>query len=397
MGIPSVIVFLFFLFNFGPVHAATTSECGIWRVVRSPNPSTTAGLNGVAALSARNVWAVGSYHNTGPGPTQLTLVERWNGARWNVVASPNPGTTEDSLLATASVPGSQELWAVGYEDSSPIGPPLVPQTLIERWDGTSWRVVPSPNVGQDINELNGVVALSTTDAWAVGEHLSATSSTPSQTLIEHWNGTSWSIVPSPNPSTLNGNRLTAIAAVSTKDIWAVGSYQPDSGGLRDATLAEHWDGTSWSVVPSPNPGSFDDLFMGVAVDSPTSIWAVGTSTGDVGSIPSTLIEHWNGSTWSVVASPNPGSSFNALSAVVSLSPTNAWAVGYFLQGNASEQTLTLQWNGTDWTTVQSPNVGLDNNALNALSSVPVTNGLWAVGNHFNSNTGTSAGLTMFHC
>ncbi len=374
--------------------AASVTGCGTWRVIQSPNPTPTVILSGVAAISANNVWAVGRFtSDSNPSPRALAL--QWDGTHWQVGALPNPGTTEDAFLAVTRVSASQELWAVGYENSSPIGPPPVPQTLIEHWDGTSWSVTPSPNVGQDVNELYGVTATSPTDAWAVGEHFDPNVSTAPQTLTEHWDGTSWSVVPSPSPGT-SDNALTAVTAVAANDIWAVGHMQPGSSGIQNASLVEHWDGSQWLVVSSPNVGSRDNLLSGVAADSASSAWAVGTADGDVGPT-TTFILHWNGSQWAVTPSPSPGSSINALAAPVALSATNAWAVGYFQQANRSQRTLTEHWNGKNWKVVNSPNIGTDNNDLNALAFIAGTNQVWTVGEHFSSDTGTSASLTLFRC
>ncbi len=121
----------------------------------------------------------------------------------------------------------------------------------------------------------------------------------------------WNVIPSPNgPS---GSDLDAVAVVSTNDVWAVGDNQP---GGSFTTLIEHWDGTQWSVVPSPSPGSQYNVLYGVAAVSISDVWAVGYSSS--GNSQQTLIEHWNGSSWSVVTSPNVGSS-NFLFAVTAVS------------------------------------------------------------------------------
>lgn len=100
----------------------------------------------------------------------------------------------------------------------------VNQSIVEHWDGTSWSVVPNEHPG-GFHELTGIAAVSSADVWAVG-------SGTTQPLIEHWNGTSWSIVPSPAVS----GRLTALAVFSASDVWAVGYA---TGGV---TLIENWDG-----------------------------------------------------------------------------------------------------------------------------------------------------------
>lgn len=129
--------------------------------------------------------------------------------------------------------------------------------------------------------LNDVAAVSANDVWAVGRF----------NRIEHWDGMSWSVVPSPSGGTPYG-----VAAVAANDVWAVGCCR--SG---NTTLIEHWDGISWSVVPNPNPGSVNYLY-GVEVVSGTDVWAVGFY-GPLSGATHTLVEHWDGTSWSVVQAP----------------------------------------------------------------------------------------------
>jgi hypothetical protein len=112
-------------------------------------------------------------------------------------------------------------------------------TLTEHWNCTSWSVVPSPNVG-GIGQLSGVAAVSTYDVWAVGSTVVG-----APPLIEHWNGTRWRIVKAPKHAGL----LNGITALSANNSWAVGSAQSASGV--EQTLIEHWTGHRWSVVSSP--------------------------------------------------------------------------------------------------------------------------------------------------
>src|SRR5215470_5788037 len=96
----------------------------------------------------------------------------------------------------------------------------------------------------------------------------------------------WTVVPTPNPSGGGQNVLNAVTIVSPSDAWAVGEGQYES-------LAEHWDGSMWSIVPSPNLQTFTDI-KGVAAVSSNDVWAVGDN-GDVG-----MTMHWNGSTWTAI-------------------------------------------------------------------------------------------------
>src|SRR5262249_9121571 len=202
--------------------------------------------------------------------------------------------------------------------------------------GKNWAIVPSPNDGTGNNHLTGVTAISASDVWAVGDfQISTNAGTVFQTLTEHWDGTAWSIVPSPNPNgTSSGSELRGVAAVSTSDVWAVGDS--GSGGL-----IEQWNGTSWAVVPSPSrSGAVFNSLAGAAVVSSNDVWAVGESQNSSG-IPATLIEHWDGTSWNIVASPAPGSASLLSGASADPASGQAWAVGNFTPARrGATQTLT---------------------------------------------------------
>ncbi len=115
---------------------------------------------------------------------------------------------------------------------------------------------------------------------------------------------SWSVVPTSNPSS-NGDYLRAVAAISTHNVWAVGNYftGKNKGSMIDQTLIEHFNGTSWSTVPSPNPGtgSNGNYLRAVAAISADDIYAVGSASGIGASI-----EHYDGKSWSAVSNPGLG-------------------------------------------------------------------------------------------
>src|SRR5450759_2558898 len=249
---------------------------------------------------------------------------------WNVVPSANPSTTENTLLGVAAL-RSSDIWAVGYYHNDSFNST---RALIERWNGTQWKTVAHPNPSTTSNFLYHVVALSGSDVWAVGRY---TDSNFNQlTLIEHWNGTTWKVVASPNPSA-RFNTLSSITAISANDIWAVGDA-PDANGDY-ITLSEHWNGTMWKIVTSPNPSSTFSHLYGVTALAPNNVWAVGFYAS-VDTFKS-LVIHWNGSKWNVVSSPNPGTDSNVLNAVTALSATNIWAVGYKLNSGTTSTTRTL--------------------------------------------------------
>ncbi|MGH2496435.1 MAG: hypothetical protein ACRDIV_17185 [Ktedonobacteraceae bacterium] len=342
-------------------------SCGMWSVVPSPNGNGNSVLNGVATVSANDVWAVGGSGRQASGGQ--TLIEHWNGTNWQVVTSPNPGSIYNALYGVTAVSASNA-WAVGYYVST-AG---VTQTLIEHWNGSSWSAVKSPSPASMNNELFNVAAVSASDVWAVGFVTNNTSSqTPlDQTLIEHWNGSSWSVVKSPNPGPGSSNdHLNGVTAISASNVWAVGNSNTFA-----QTLIEHWNGSHWSVVKSPSPGSGDDL-RGVTAVSANNIWAVGYSSNR--SSIQTLTEHWNGTSWQVVTNPSivTGPSFSAVAAV---SANDVWAVGdgSGASSNRLFVTLTEQWNGTRWSVVQSPSPGSFNIQLLGVAAVSA-NDVWAVG------------------
>ena len=248
-----------------------------------------------------------------------------------------------------------------------------------RWDGTTWSVMTSPNAtGANESLLSGVACSSATNCKAVGSSVSSTGTI--KTLVEHWNGTSWSIVASPNSSG-NSAPLSSVSCPSATSCNAVGgSY---SGGVF-GTLVEHWNGTTWSIVPSPNPsGSTFASLSGVACFSSTSCDAVGAYETS-SPMNSTLVEHWNGTTWAIVASPNPGGGAG-LSGISCPSATDCYAVGAFVSGSPS-YTFAEQWNGTSWAIVSTPNPASSTGAGLVGVACPAPTTCFAVGD-YSTNVG----------
>jgi hypothetical protein len=307
-------------------------------------------LSGVVALSRSSALAVGAVNLD--GVTTETVVESWNGTAWKRMPSPNPGGSPgvSSLAAVAAVSPSQA-WAVGSYLTCSFCVPAFNQTLIEHWNGHVWRQQRSPSPGTADSSLLGVTAVSGKNAWAVGS--TTDSAGFAQTLIEHWNGTAWTRVRSPNPGgPARSNILFGVAAVSSSDVWAVGTAVQ---GPTDDTLIEHWDGSAWKQVPSPQgpAGSTGSFLYAVAAASATRVWAVGTYARN--GAEQTLIERWKGTSWARVAGTNPGGPLrtNLLSTVAVGSASSVWAAGFFDGAGVPDRTLTEHWNGQAWSTVPS--------------------------------------------
>jgi hypothetical protein len=342
---------------------------GDWQVITSPNGTKQVNeLHGVSAVSDNDIWAVGASYNT-ERTLAASLIEHWDGTQWTVVPSPNPSSTVNVLNAVAAV-SANDVWAVGIAPtgSNPI--------LIVHWNGTAWSVVPNPNSPMPLNNLAALAVISANDVWAVG---TGRIGDEDATATLHWNGTAWNVVPSPNVGPEVDNSLAGVAAVASSDVWAVGTQQPTS--LTDPhTLILHWNGTAWIIVPSPNDGgsTVDNHLLAVAAVASNDVWAVGFSGFG------TLSEHWNGTDWSVIPTPSiAGGEALFLNSVLALTSNNVWTVGEFFQTRLSRsRTLTEQWNGSSWMVVRSANLGKSHNGLSSIDVTP-SGTLWAVGTAYN--------------
>lgn len=375
-----------------------------WTILPSPNPNVTSGnlLLGVTAYTPHDAWAVGTTDSQ-TGPQTLTL--HWTG-HWQYVPSPSVPGQNTSLDAVSEV-SPHDVWAVGFSNPG--------KTLTEHWNGAHWSIVPSPSPGapDTFDVLTGVVALAANNAWAVGYYQRGSNAT--RTLIEHWNGVNWTVVPSPNaPGEENTDQLYSVTAVAPNDVWVVGTYAPPGPpcGVDPAyTLIEHWNGASWQIVPSPNVNAGTDVNRLVGVASvPGSggvLWAVGSDAPPSFCMQPvhsyTLIERWNGLTWQVVGSANvsPTQEENSLESVAAVSPTDVWAVGVWGSFQSVTphvpQTLIEHWNGTTWSVTASPNVhpNVDSNVLSAVAAA-APNNVWAVGNVESTTTNIQHTLTELY-
>ena len=274
-------------------------------------------LNGVDALAKKDVWAVG--YSQRPGGRYETLVEHWNGDHWRVVKSPNAGTNPYNTLTSVDAVSSSDAWAVGSYRTATSR-----KTLIERWNGNSWSVVKSPNPASFGNSLLGVAATGPNDVWAVGWKISDRGL---QSLILHYDGKVWTETAAPTVGT-GGNVLTDISAVSANDIWAAGYYDD---GTEQKTLTLHYNGTSWSSVPSASGGDGVSILMDISASSPSDAWAVGFEYRDSLKHYVSTAQHWNGSTWDAVRNAI-SSKYVYEGAMYSVAKvpgsSQVWAIGY---------------------------------------------------------------------
>ena len=231
-------------------------------------------VNKVAVISPTNVWAVGQGTND-----KFSQVQHFNGSAWSVVSSPH--FTNGESLNSLIVVSPNNIFAVGVSlDGLKNRIPLV-----EHFDGSKWSVVVVPNIIG--GELIDIAAISPSDIWAVGAVGGATSAA----LTLHFNGQQWIRVSAPSAS------LLGVTALATNNVWAAGVQ------LVRGPVVEHWNGTAWKVVTSPNIGT-SAVLNSIRAISPTDIWAAGCNAcGDVGGSNPALIEHWDGTAWSINPSP----------------------------------------------------------------------------------------------
>lgn len=372
-----LLVLALLLFSVGSAHAQATAlpDRGSWQIVASPNLTRSNSLAAVYVLSASDGWAVGQGYKTPHSTMSQPLAEHWNGTQWRLV--PSTETRSSSGLLAVSAVSTNDAWAVGFTGT---------RTLIERWNGSSWQIIASPSVGQS-DILEGVQALSTNNVWAVGVSNNYNGAV-SKTLIEHWDGMSWTIVSSPNRG--DGDDLHAIAALAPNDIWAVGDNDTSTA------LAEHWDGSQWHIVSTPSLGTYARL-SSVSAFAANNIWAVGFA--DTSSGYQTLVEHWDGASWSIISSPSPGLYDDMLNAITVVTAHDIWAAGSYKTAHYPLDNISfmLHWNGARWNVVKTPNPGSYLYFLVGLAQVPGSGALWAVGDWQYHNTATIKTLTECYC
>jgi hypothetical protein len=334
-------------------------RCGGWRITPSPNPPGDDLLFGVWGQGG-DVWAVGS--STPAGGHARTLIERRQGGRWRVVPSPNAGSGGNYLLDIAGT-GGGEAWAVGQRTTS-AG---VGRTLVVRWDGSAWNILPSPNIGRGVNVLTSVAVASAVDVWVAGYHdVEGTH----RSLVFRWNGARWFNQSLP-PVAASGEGINSIAAGTDGRVWAVGGSASSLGPGRSMLLS--FDGRTWHrerLRHTPQGSSLS----GVAVSPDGIVWAVGAYGGTTGDRSFILSSR---GAWPLMPHEPVGRISEDLNDVATAGGDAVWAAGSSFSGRLYATLIEYSERG-HWSSVTTPNLPRMDNRLLSVVALPGGD-IWAVG------------------
>ncbi len=415
--------------------------------VTAPVTSEVTLLNAVSCSARNACTAVGTYL-TQDG--QLGLAERFNGTTWSPQGVPAPSGEPVESLAGVSCPSASSCIAVGGATSFVTG---AAGPVAARWNGSTWTDQPTPP--QPGGFLNAVSCSGPASCVAVGTPGTGTSaalarpsrdtiprpgllagapapthhgtwrfaanrplkrsasmyrrpaglrqlaarlrsgrrahrasvSPTSLTLAERWNGTDWTLTPTPAITGAAASQTFGVSCASSSDCFATGSWFDSSGA--ELPLLEHWDGTSWSIQPVPDPtGVLGARLFDVSCAAANACTAVGeafTLTSEMA-----FSEQWDGTSWMLESTPADGRLGTALGSVSCPAAGACTAVGALLNNeNGTLKTLAEFWNGSSWTI--EPSISQPGNTSSALYGVSCTGSTCMAVGDWNGNTSDSSG------
>jgi hypothetical protein len=249
-----------------------------------------------------DVWTVGEQH--GSSIESHSLVAHWDGTAWGLVSVPDIGPLV-AVVATAP----NDAWALGGRN-------------LLHWDGAAWSTKGLPR-----GSYSALSATGPTDVWIAGVQpgpMIGKNSRGWSSAVAHYDGGQWRIMRTPNPGTRD-NYVEGIVARSPDDVWAGGYFVNLGKHVLEATsLTMHWDGKTWSVVRSPNPSPSLDVLWSMGQDEAGGVWALGQYRGSDHHLH-TLVLRWSGQGWAIV--PIRGTSLWSAQAVGGSASGPTWVVG----------------------------------------------------------------------
>jgi hypothetical protein len=338
-----------------------------WTTQQTPNPTGLifTSLSAVAC-AARTSCAVAGYRSWNGAPQAFS--ETWDGTRWAIRPVPVPASADTSQLTAVACPSPGYCVAVGDYQSATTGGE---RTVSETWNGSRWTVKSMP-VPQNASttQLSGITCLSATSCVAVGWDDGGTGGV-GLTLVETWNGTAWKIQPSPNPPTAaGGSSLSAVSCASAGSCSAVGTYL--TGESPYLSFAEYWNGSRWTVQSTPNAAGTDTYLDGVSCPAPGTCTAVGYTAAN-----QTLVENLKTGTWTVTAGPSPGKG-GSLAGIWCAATTACSAVGQYTTSGGNGRALAEHWNGQAWSVQPAPVSSAGAYQVNELTGVSCVAASWCM-------------------
>lgn len=289
-------------------------------------------LLGVDCPSETRCLAVGN-HQSSEGPSVLS--ELWNESKWTVQTTPLPSESTSSEFVAIGCNSTANCTAVG---SAVIG--AVKKAIAERWTSPNWALssIPIPE-GAKSSQLDGVDCLWSNFCVAVGRY--TTSGGSIKSLVVFWNGTEWALQTVTDPEKAVQSTLLDVSCTPTPNrCTAVGGWKNSAN--EQFPLAYRFNGvTTWTLQSTPSPaGSIASVLQEVSCATETACTAAGSWVSGGGGSNMTLAEVWNGSSWSIQGTPNPaGAAFSAFFGI-SCRSTSCMGVGWSANGSGIDTTLS---------------------------------------------------------
>jgi hypothetical protein len=319
-----------------------------WTPQAIPMPDGTSSviLRGVSCVSDSSCMAVGDETATDPAgdSTELTLTESWDGTSWTILPSPNEpwvsGSYNANTLSAVSCSAANACTAVGdFLLQSHSEPATSDSPLVERWNGSRWKLQTTPALGTD-GVLRGVACTAAAACLAVGSDDAG----GGEPLAESWSGGAWVQLDTDLPAAFGPGGLQAVSCTATRKCTAVGQSYPSNGS---APLADRWNGTSWTAqAPPPLPGDLNPRLDAVSCPSTTSCTATGTDdAADAPGADRVLGERWNGTKWTAFAGASPGTAFTQPFGISCATTLACEVVGQASSDDETTGTLAEGWFG----------------------------------------------------
>jgi hypothetical protein len=327
----------------GQVTLAVQWDGSAWAVESTPNTAsaTSSVLSAVSCASAASCTAVG--YSVDSGNRKSPLAEQWDGRSWEIQSTPGGGSTTNSVLRGVSCTSASACTAVGTSTTD-----VLPQGLAERWDGTTWQLqLAAAPVGASGSTLAAVSCTTATACTSVG-NFTAASTKAAGALAERWDGTTWSVDPTPGSTLDFLNAVSCTSAVRCSAVGQTGFSQP---------IADRWDGSSWAAQAIPgDPGAAQTTLVGVACPAQNVCVATGSALHDTGDGTNlTVAEGWDGGQWVIQTSFNPlGATAFGFAGVSCPSSRACMAVGYSFDAAGTRLPLAEEWNDSGWQVRPAP-------------------------------------------